>query len=72
MLEEHDQDIVSYPLAPVPYQLPPERIPPLSPLVEHERGTLTAYNQRLSLPPDVRRSTLSLLSPNPPLEMGFL
>lgn len=69
--EGHDQDVASYPLAAL-YQLPSERIPPSSPLAKHERGTLTVYNQRLSLPPDVRRSTLSLLSLNPPSEMGFL
>ena len=72
MLEASNQNIDSHPSALVPYQLPPERIPPSSPLVEHKRGTLTVHNQRLNLPPDVRRLALSLLSLNPPSEMGFL
>lgn len=72
MPKQPGQDVALYPLAPVPYQLPPERIPPSSPLAEYKRGTLTVYNQRLSLPLDVRRLALSFLSSNPPLEIGHL
>jgi hypothetical protein len=72
MLEGPDQDVESYPTTLVPYRPPPQQILPSSPLAEPERGTMTVYNQRLSLPPNVRRSTLSLLSSNAPSEMVLL
>jgi hypothetical protein len=56
----------------VPYLLLSERIPPSSPLAENERGTLTIHNQQPSLPPDVTRSTLSVLSSNPPSGVDLL
>jgi hypothetical protein len=73
MLEEPDENVESSPSALVPYQLLPEQMWPSStPWTDSERGTLTIYSERLSLSPDVRRSTLSLPSSNPPSGMRLL